>query len=99
MSRQLFHCPKCKKVIRRISMSGGSFIDQGLPVPDPSDFCITLHPCSCSSSKGENNFLAFLATCKKAYEISDLVATEAPVAVAARPITSAVGRFQRPSSN
>jgi hypothetical protein len=94
MSRQTYHCPKCSKVIRRISMSGGSLVDQGLQVPDPDDFTITLHPCCCSASKPDPMFAAFVSSWKKAYAISD-----SPVAmlrVPAKPITTTVPPFQRP---
>jgi hypothetical protein len=56
-------------MIRRISMSGGSVVFQGLPVPDPNDFCITLHPCHCTASKGDREFQTFVMTWKQAYEI------------------------------
>jgi hypothetical protein len=62
-------------------MSGGSVVHQGFPVPDPDDFCITLHPCHCSGAKGEANFPAFLNVWRQAYNIPDVRAG----AVAAPP--------------
>lgn len=62
-------CPKCLKAIRRISMSGGSVVLQGLPVPDPNDFCITLYPCRCTVNKGDKDFQAFVDAWKKAYSV------------------------------
>ncbi len=73
-------CPKCGKAIRRISMSGGSVVHQGLPVPDPDDFCITLHPCRCVSSKGEANFATFVNVWKQAYNIPEIRSVGAPLA-------------------
>jgi hypothetical protein len=96
MSRQMFHCPKCGKLIRRISMSGGSLIDQGLPVPDPEDFCIMVHPCRCSSAKGEPNFQTFLNCWKMAYDIRESKMVEIPVAT--KPFAANVTPFQRPIS-
>jgi hypothetical protein len=96
MSRQPFLCPKCGKVIRRISMNGGSLVDQGLPVPDPDDFCIMVHPCRCSSAKGEANFQAFLNCWKKAYDIPESKIVENPVAI--KSFTAPVAPFQRPIS-
>jgi len=72
MSRQPYLCPKCGKAIRRMSMSGGSVVYQGLPVPDPEDFCITVYPCRCTSGKGEASFAPFLNAWKQAYGIPDL---------------------------
>jgi hypothetical protein len=63
-------CPKCLKSIRRVSMSGGSVVLQGLPVPDPNDFSITLYPCKCTVTKGERDFPTFMDAWKKAYAIS-----------------------------
>ena len=71
MSWQVSLCPKCGKAIRRISMSGGSVLYQGLPVPDPDDFCITIHPCRCTSSKNERGFEDFVSAWKQAYHIPD----------------------------
>ena len=79
MSRHSFLCPKCSKAFRRISMSGGSVVHQGLPVPDPDDFCIMLHPCSCVSSVGDANFPAFVNVWKQAYNIPE-----------SRPVNTAV---------
>jgi hypothetical protein len=96
MSRQTVHCPKCGKVIRRISMSGGSFIDQGLPVPDPDDFCIMVHPCRCNSAKGESTFQAFFNCWKMAYDIPESKMVEIPVDT--KSLAAQVARFQRPIS-
>jgi hypothetical protein len=63
-------CPKCLKTIRRVSMSGGTVVLQGLPVPDPNDFSITLHPCKCTVGKGDRDFPTFMDACKKAYSIA-----------------------------
>lgn len=84
MSRQSFLCPKCGKAIRRISMSGGSVVYQGLPVPDPDDFCITIHPCRCSTSKSETGFQNFVNVWKQAYNIPEF--NPANGAVTSRPI-------------
>ena len=51
-------------------MSGGSVVLQGLPVPDPNDFSITLYPCKCTVTKGERDFPTFMDAWKKAYAIS-----------------------------
>jgi hypothetical protein len=76
-------------------MSGGSLVDQGLQVPDPDDFSITMHPCCCSASKREPAaFPAFISCWKKAYEISD--SPVATLRVPAKPITTAIPPFQRP---
>ena len=82
MSKPLSMCPKCRKVIRRISMSGGSVVFQGLPVPDPEDFCIVMHPCRCTADKHDNAFQAFINAWRQAYEIPEV---RAPGAVAAVP--------------
>ena len=79
MSRPSFLCPKCGKAIRRISMSGGSVVYQGLPVPDPDDFCITIHPCCCTASKTEVGFRAFLNAWKQSYNISESNPGNVPV--------------------
>ncbi len=71
MSRQPYMCPKCGKAIRRISMSGGSVVHQGLPVPDPDDFSVTLFPCRCTSGKADANFPAFVNVWRQAYNIPD----------------------------
>jgi hypothetical protein len=78
MSRQSFLCPKCGKAVRRISMSGGSVVYQGLPVPDPDDFCITIHPCRCSAAKGEGVFPTFVNVWQQAYCIPEVRATAIP---------------------
>jgi hypothetical protein len=93
MSRQLSHCPKCGKLISRVSMSGGSVIDQGLQVPDPDDFAIVIHPCRCVCSKRDASFPAFLSCWKKAYEISESKIADFPVA--AKPIAAPVAPFTR----
>ncbi len=79
MSRHSFLCPKCSKAFRRISMSGGSVVHQGLPVPDPDDFSITLYPCRCISSRGEANFPAFVNVWKQAYNIPEFRPVNTPV--------------------
>jgi hypothetical protein len=98
MSRQSFLCPKCGKAIRRISMSGGSVVYQGLPAPDPDDFCITIHPCRCSTSKIETGFQNFVNVWKQAYNIPEFnpangaVISKPLVAVAADAIRAASPR-------
>jgi hypothetical protein len=62
-------CPRCGTPIRRVSMSGGTAQIMGQPVPDPDDFCITLHPCGCTACKGSKDFQAFLDAFKQAYGI------------------------------
>jgi len=79
--RQPYLCPKCGKAIRRISMSGGSVVYQGLPVPDPEDFCVTVYPCCCTSAKGQASFTAFLNAWKQAYGIPDLGPPPRPAVV------------------
>ena len=67
MTRQLFLCPKCRKKVRRVSMSGGTVFYAGEGVPDPDDFCITVHPCCCTAAKGEDVFEAFLNFWQQSY--------------------------------
>jgi hypothetical protein len=81
MSRHSFLCPKCSKAFCRISMSGGSVVHQGLPVPDPDDFCITLHPCHCVSSIHDADFPAFVNAWRQAYNIPEFRPANTSVAM------------------
>jgi hypothetical protein len=81
MSRHSFLCPKCSKPYCRISMSGGSVVQQGLPVPDPDDFCITLHPCHCVSSVHDADFPAFVNVWRQAYNIPEFRPANTSVAM------------------
>ena len=81
MSRHSFLCPKCSKPYCRISMSGGSVVQQGLPVPDPDDFCITLHPCHCVSSVHDADFPAFVNVWRQAYNIPEFRQANTSVAM------------------